>query len=378
MKIWLLSTALLLNAASLFAQNNTDAQFYLNGNVIGQDTGYVRIGYVNNEMKYVNDTCYLKKGDFQFKGFINRPTLLSFSGNTKSRSVNDPNWTEMFIEPGNMQILVKEGAFKKAQVSGSVAQNEFARYQKGIDSLEYQWQNVFDALKKARAENNKEVIDKIYSEQLPIYRKLSHSVTMEYITAFPQSIISAYLLSIQNYLSLDSLKHYYALLHPSVQHSYYGNEIDRSIVKQESLQFGKPAPDFIQTDVNGNQVSLKNFMGKYILLEFWASWCVPCREENPNLKAAYANYHDKGFEIIGFSMDNLEYKDAWKEAIKKDDLPWIQLCDFKVWNSEVLDKYNYLGGQGIPSNFLIDREGKIIAKNLRGEDLNKRLSELMK
>lgn len=378
MKSLLFYTSILLTTSALFSQNNSNNKFSLRGKVIGQDTGFVHIGYFNSSLKYVDDSCYLKNGEFQFIGFINGATRASFYGKRKSRSVDDPNWMEMFLEPGNIKASFTVNEFKKAQISGSKSQNEFTIYNKRIGSLNNKWNNVFDELNNAKIRKDSIKVEKIYNEQLPIYREENIRISRNYIQEFPNSDISAYLLFNEINLSLDSLKYFYSLLNPSVQHSFYGNNIDSSIIKQEKLQIGNPAPDFTQTDLNGNQISLKKFKGKYILLDFWASWCVPCREENPYLKEAYAKYHDKGFEIIGFSMDGPENKNAWIEAIKKDNLPWIQLCDFKVWNSKVISEYNYLGGKGIPANFLINPEGQIIVKDLRRDDIEKKLSELIK
>jgi thiol-disulfide isomerase/thioredoxin len=119
-------------------------------------------------------------------------------------------------------------------------------------------------------------------------------------------------------------------------------------------------------------VSLSSFKGKYFLLDFWASWCGPCRRENPNVVKAYRQYHNKGFDILGVSLD--DSKDDWLKAIKKDGLSWTQVSDLKGWKNEAATLY---GIQGIPMNFLIDKEGKIIAKNLRGQDLEKRLAEVL-
>lgn len=378
MKNLLLFISVLLPTSTLFSQENPNNEFSLKGKVIGQDTGYVHIGYFNNLKKYIADSCYLKTGEFRFTGFINGATRATFYGKRKSRSVDDPNWTEVFIEPGNMEAIFKVDEFKKAQITSSKSQNEFTIYNKRIDSLDDKWKNVFDELNNAKIKNDSIKIEKIYNEQLPLYRDENNRITLNFIKEFPNSDISAYLLFNQINLTLDSLKFYYALLNPAVQQSFYGNNINSSIIKQGRLQIGMPAPDFIQSDLNGKQISLKIFKEKYILLDFWASWCVPCREENPYLKKAYAKYHDKGFEIIGFSLDGPENKNAWINAIKKDDLPWIQLCDFKVWNGEVISEYDYLGGKGIPANFLINPEGRIIAKDLRGDDVEKKLSELIK
>ena len=361
----------------LFSQKFSN-NFILKGEVIGQDAGFMHIGYLNNAAKYIADSCYSKNGQFQFTGCINGATRAVLYGNRKSRSVDDPNFVEIFIEPGNMNAVCKVNDFKEAAISGSLSQSDFIIYNKRIDSLHSKWKHVFDELNNARNKNDSVGLKRIYDYQLPLYRTESDRITRNFIKEFTNSAISAYLLFNDVSLSLDSLKYYNLLFTPSVQHSFYGSRIISSIAKQEKLQIGMQAPDFILTDLNGNEISLKNFKGKYILLDFWASWCIPCREENPYLKKAYAKYHEKGFIIIGFSIDAAENKNAWMDAIKKDNLPWIQLCDFKVCNSEVMIEYNYLGGKGIPANFLINQEGQIIAKDLRGDGIEQKLNELIK
>ena len=133
------------------------------------------------------------------------------------------------------------------------------------------------------------------------------------------------------------------------------------------------APAFTQNDVNGKPVSLASLKGKYVLVEFWASWCAPCRAGNPNLVKQYQTYKDKGFEIISVSLDNA--KQNWLEAIKKDGLPWIQVSDLKGWNNAVGRLY---GVRAVPQSFLLDKEGKVIDNTLRDESLNSKLAEIFK
>jgi peroxiredoxin len=133
------------------------------------------------------------------------------------------------------------------------------------------------------------------------------------------------------------------------------------------------AMDFMQNDTTGKAVKLSDFRGQYVLVDFWASWCKPCRAENPNLLAAYKKFKDKNFTILGVSLDEERSRRAWLGAVQKDSLPWTQVSDLQGFKSKAAEMY---GVTAIPSNFLIDPSGKIIARNLRGEELEKKLETL--
>jgi peroxiredoxin len=157
------------------------------------------------------------------------------------------------------------------------------------------------------------------------------------------------------------------------------NDRQLALAKQKSQQpqetqwIGKAAPELSLPDINGNQIKLSSFKGKYVLVDFWASWCLPCRRENPNVVQAYNKYKNKNFTILGVSLD--KEKDDWVHAIQKDNLSWTQISDLREWNSAAVSTYNFTG---IPFNVLIDPEGKIIAQSLRGDELDQKLSEILR
>jgi peroxiredoxin len=154
----------------------------------------------------------------------------------------------------------------------------------------------------------------------------------------------------------------------------FRKQIDQEVKKSKGL-VGETAPDFTLPDVNGKPTSLMSFRGKWVLVDFWASWCRPCRMENPNVVASYRQFKDKNFTILGVSLDRPEGKADWLKAIKEDQLTWTHVSDLKFWESAVVPLYNI---QGIPYNVLVDPQGKVVAENLRGEELGKKLAELLK
>lgn len=171
----------------------------------------------------------------------------------------------------------------------------------------------------------------------------------------------------------SKVKTFFAKLSDQVKDSEAGRSYHAMIQETVSVEIGDMAPDFICQNMKGEDVSLSSFRGKYLLLDFWASWCGPCRHENPNVVKAYNAYHAANFTVLGVSLDNK--KELWEKAIEKDGLTWTNVSDLKGWNCAPAALYSV---NGIPSNFLIDPSGKIIALNLRGENLDNKLKELLK
>ncbi|UYQ93847.1 AhpC/TSA family protein [Chitinophaga horti] len=196
----------------------------------------------------------------------------------------------------------------------------------------------------------------------------------DFITQNPGQLASLWMLGndLANRLSPSDVEALYKSLTPEVRKSKHAERIENYLqsVKQSALNV--TADDFTQNDTKGKPVKLSSFRGKYVLVDFWASWCGPCRQENPNVVAAYNKYKDKNFTILGVSLD--DDRADWLKAIEADKLQWTQVSDLGGWNNKVAKQY---GIRSIPANFLVDPQGKIVARNLRGEQLEATLAELL-
>jgi peroxiredoxin len=174
---------------------------------------------------------------------------------------------------------------------------------------------------------------------------------------------------------VPALKRLYNKLDKQIQQTPAGIKTKTTLDKFDAVSIGRVAPAFAAPDTSGKTISLSDYRGKYVLLDFWASWCMPCREENPMVVVAYKQFKDKNFDVLQVSLDQPGKKDAWIKAIHQDGLTWQHVSDLKYWNNEVAQLYMV---KSIPQNFLIDPNGKIVAANLRGTALINKLASLLK
>ena len=207
--------------------------------------------------------------------------------------------------------------------------------------------------------------------------KLRKKTTFAFIARHPGSIVAA--AEVQDLFlynpDVSQFDSVVQLLDSTVLKTSVGKEIIKRLDIARRTDIGQPAPQFTMNDVAGRPVELSSLFGKYLLIDFWASWCGPCREDNPNLVKTWRDYNRKGFDIVSVSLDDAKDKDKWIAAIKKDQLSWLQVSDLKGWDNAAARMY---GINGIPMNFLLDPKGNIIAKGMRGTELRRKVESLVR
>jgi peroxiredoxin len=277
----------------------------------------------------------------------------------------------VFAEPGTLTFTATTGNFAKLSVKGSKTHTEFEQYQNSIAPLLEKGK-----LMTARGDTAKSQIamDLIMAEALELDSLQGNSIKA-FVKDHSTSPVSSFLIFTQldrRALDFNKTNEFYSLLKGDALNTFFGKQLTLNISKLKNLSIGAEAPTFVLPDANGKEVNSASFKGKYVLLDFWASWCQPCRQENPNVVQAYAAFKDKGFEILGVSLDENAAK--WKSAIADDKLTWTNVSDLKGWESVVTPLFNI---SSIPNNYLLDKQGKIIAIGLRGPALQAKLQELL-
>lgn len=325
----------------------------------------------------ITDSTELKNGKFEFHSLLTEPTLATLS--VRFRPVDEkakPRMERMsiFLEPGKIKMTVRD-SLKFAKVSGSVAQTAFEEFNKLQEPYDLQSEKLNEQYMAFRKENNEEGMKKVVEDFEKLEEEKSEKSLYPYLKEHPASPIALYVLNQYAGYDIDAKKvePVFETLSENLKQSPSGIAFKERIEIAKKTGVGVYAMNFTQNDTLNNPVSLASFKGKYVLLDFWASWCGPCRAENPNVVKAFNNYKDKGFTILSVSLDQPGKQQAWLDAIHKDGLTWTHVSDLKFWDNAVAKQY---GIRAIPQNFLLDPSGKIIAKDLRGDELNKKLNEL--
>jgi peroxiredoxin len=375
-----ISMLFLLVSANGFAQKG----FTISGDVskVKDPVAKVYLNYYADG-KSTMDSAEVKDGKFSFTGTLADPVMGSLRAKYQevpgAKSMKAISYNrdikQVFLENSKIKMASVD-SFANATIKGSKSHTAYVSWtdltkEETAQSaaLNKEYSEYYKKKDQAGMDKIDAAFDKL-TEQKNIKNK-------QYLKDNPSSPIAMFVLKqYAGYdINADDVEPMFLALPEQLRASPAGKDMTEKLETAKKTGVGKMAMDFTQNDTLGIPVSLSSFRGKYVLIDFWASWCGPCRQENPNVVKAFNAYNNKGFTVLGVSLDQPTAKDKWMKAIHDDKLTWTQVSDLKYWKNDVAVQY---GIQAIPQNFLIDPQGKIVGKNLRGEALNKKLASLFK
>lgn len=336
------------------------------------------------------DTTKIKNASFIFKDTVSEPGVFFLK---IEEHYNEP--IAVILEPGSIDILIDRDSVQKAKPEGTYNNDKFGEfteiYAKGLKPIQSYERENLDKFNKAKQANDMAAVTALREARQKLMDKWGNEIE-SFIKDNPKAIVDLLAITqLRQYQLKDQeqLKKIYNGLDASVKNTADGKQMGvflgvvaagepqkptATVAPVAGVKVGDIAPSFAAKNPEGKEISLKESLGtKATIIDFWASWCPPCRKENPNMVALYKKYHDKGLNIIGVSLDKTA--DKWKEAIKKDGLPWAQVSNLMFWDEPIAKTY---GVEQIPAPFVLDATGKVVARDLYGADLEKEIEKLVK
>ncbi len=365
-KINFLILIILINI--VFAQK--PLKYIIKGTVKGNKYSKIYLHHKwNNE--YKTDSAVIKNNSFTFKG--NTPEINMYWLTFDKYHLSSPNVT-FFIDQEQITVKLHDDSLQHAIIKGGKEQEYYMTYRNTINYFASVQQKLYQRYNEAMQKNDATTVNQISAEFTELNQKVK-STLKEMIKTHPSSPVSGYIIY-QEFnnnpsISVSELEEIVGYLDKKFLNTKFGKLAQQKLMQVNGTAIGKKIMEFTQNTPDGKPVNIRDFEGKYVLIDFWASWCGPCRMENPYVVAAYNKYKDKGFTVFGISLD--QNKNAWLKAIEKDGLTWTHVSDLKGWGNEVAQVF---GINSIPQNILVDKQGIIIAKNLRGRALEEKLKEI--
>lgn len=333
---------------------------------------------------YVTDSVKVEEGSYAFSISMQEPDLLRLrvkypdpADATAPRRAfsSQRDMVSVFTGPGKIKINSVD-SFSHITVKGSEVHNAYLALQQQLQPYDQQSEVLFKAYSAARQQKDDAAMNRAEASMDSLDEVKKDAVYGRLLRTQPESPLALY--ALQSFagwdMDPDKVEPLYNALPAATREYPSAVQLKAQLDIAKLTGIGRMAPDFTQNDTLDKPVSLSSFRGQYLLVDFWASWCGPCRQENPNVVKVFQRYKDRNFHVLGVSLDRAGQKEKWLKAIHDDHLTWTQVSDLKFWDNAVAKQY---GIRAIPQNLLIDPQGKIIAKNLRGDVLEKKMAELL-
>lgn len=339
--------------------------FTLTGHLTGIDTGHIVLKYTYG-YDGVTDTAVIENGTFTFTGKVEDVMIASI------HTYDHRIWNEFMLQnvPG---IQLYAGSTRESfRVTGCPANDDYDNLQKVLVPLQKKQMDLYMELQKLKKTDSVLAAKRFKEELQPLYDAYPQTIR-DFVNTHPSSLLSLFFLfNMESSMDANKAMAIYNGFDPALRNSERGKRLLKNIEGRKATGVGEQIIPFTLPDTNGKLVKLDNFRkGKYILVDFWASWCGPCRAENPNLLKAYKRFGGDKFQIVGVSIDKDDKQ--WKQAVEEDGMPWTNVCDVKGLKNKMATKY---GITTVPTNFLVDPNGVIVARDLRGNALENKLAEI--